>query len=473
MSVNNHRLFETSGWDLAVFDHGIWQWSNFKFPYSNFHDLPWLADHFHPILVLLVPVYWVFPDVRGLLVAQAFLVSFGALPLYLLAKRVTKNHLFSLVLVFGYLTYFSLQWHIFSDFHELTFLPLTLCFTFYFWETKKKLGYWLAFFFTLLVKEETGLILAAFAFWTLFRERARWREALLSMGIGLFTPFFLIYFLMPKIGGVPYRHFGFGEAGETLFGVLGNIIRNPLLLFKAFVDSPVKINTMFTNFWPWAFLPLFSPPTLILAFQQYAVRFLDYGKVIRWTPYFAYSLPIAVITAWGSIYGFKNLQNYFKKRFFAKGKYLETGIIFLILLLCLFQQWVLHAPINSIAKKAFYRTEKWMEDNQKVFSCIPEEASLSAQNSLAPHLSQREKIKVFPEGLKEGYDYLVFDLHSGQSENSFFFFGSERTKYVADDIVARGLYKIVCREGDALVLSKIADTKGKLDYPFPIEIYER
>jgi hypothetical protein len=114
-----------------------------------------------------------------------------------------------------------------------------------------------------------------------------------------------------------------------------------------------------------------------------------------------------------------------------------------------------------------------MEDNQKVFSCIPEEASLSAQNSLAPHLSQREKIKVFPEGLKEGYDYLVFDLHSGQSENSFFFFGSERTKYVADDIVARGLYKIVCREGDALVLSKIADTKGKLDYPFPIEIYER
>src|SRR3990167_290836 len=89
MSIVKHNSFQTFGWDLAVFDHGIWQWAHFKIPYSSFHDLPWLADHFHLILITLAPFYWIWSDVRVLLIVQAFLVSFGALPLYYLSKKVT------------------------------------------------------------------------------------------------------------------------------------------------------------------------------------------------------------------------------------------------------------------------------------------------------------------------------------------------------------------------------------------------
>ena len=472
MTVNNYRLFETQGWDLAVFDQGIWQWSHFKFPYSSFHDLPWLADHFHLILVTLAPLYWIWSDARVLLIAQAVLVSLGAYPLYLLSKKVTKNNLFSLCLAIGYLGYYSLQWHIFSEFHELTFLPVTLGSLLYFWETKRWKWYWLFLLLTLLVKEEMGLLIAAFAIWEIIVGKKVRRIGVVTLIIGLVVFYVLVYKVMPAIGNQPYRHLGYGTFGNTPGEVLVNILKNPFILIKVFSDSPVKIKTMLTNFWPWAFLPVVSPASLIPVFQQYAIRFLDYAKVIRWTPYFAYSLPIATLTAWGSIYGYKNLEKIFKKG--AKQYiFLVTILLPIIILFLTFsEQILLHAPINSIFKRAFYRNEKWMDDNRKILACVPEDVSLSAQNSLAAHLSQRKEINVFPEGLTKKYEYIAVDLHSGQDENNFYFFGSGNTKYVINDIIQRGLYRVVCREGDAYVLKKAADTNGKFNYPFPLDIYE-
>jgi uncharacterized membrane protein len=473
MSVKTHLNFETYGWDLGVFDQGIWQWSKFIFPYSSFTDLPWLADHFHPILVLVAPFYWIYSSSITLVSVQALVTCLGAIPLYLLSKRVTKNRLFSLVLSLAYFLFYSLQWSIFSGFHELAFLPLTLGFVMYFYETRSTKLYWLSFVLALLVKEEIGLLLGTFGVWILFNDRRRWRQALASIIFGFGTTAFLVMYLMPAIAGGAYRHSGFGVLGFSFTDVVINIIKNPGLLIKAFVDSPVKINTMFVTFWPFIFLPFFAPGTLILVIQQFAVRFVDYEKVIRWTPYFVYSLPMATIMAWGSIYGFRNLQKFLKRYGKKVSKILMFTVISVLFLITGLQQILLHAPINSIFKRSFYRNEKWMDDNRKVIGCVPKVASVSAQNNLAPWLSERKYIKVFPEGLIEGYGYVIVDLHKGQSENSFSFFGSEKTGYVINDLLAREFYEITCKEGDAILLNKIHDTEGKLNYGFPLEIYEK
>jgi len=473
MSVKTHLNFETYGWDLGVFDQGIWQWSKFIFPYSSFTDLPWLADHFHLILVLVAPFYWIYSSAITLVSVQAVVTCLGAIPLYLLSKRITKNYLFSLVISLSYFLFYSLQWHIFSGFHELTFLPLTLGFVMYFYETRNTKLYWLSFFLALLVKEEIGLLLGAFGVWILISNRKRWKQALASVILGFGTTVFLVTYLMPAIAGGIYRHSGFGVSGNSFTDVIINIIKNPGLLLKAFVDSPVKVNTMFVTFWPFMFLPFFAPATLILALQQFAVRFIDYEKVMRWTPYFTYSLPMATIMAWGSIYGFKNLQEYFEKFGRKVSKILIFTVISALFVVTGLEQISLHAPINSIFKKVFYRNESWMDNNRKVIGCVPKTASISAQDSLAPWLSERKYVKVFPEGLNQGYDYIIVDLHNGQSENAFFFFGSEKTRYVIDDLLARKLYGIVCKEGDSILLKKISDTTGKLNYNFPLEIYEK
>lgn len=471
MSVWKHNSFQTFGWDLAVFDHGIWQWSQFKIPYSSFHDLPWLADHFNPILITIVPLYWIWTDVRLLLVIQAVLVCFGALPLYYLAKLVTAHSLFSLTIVLGYLLFYSLQSFIFSDFHDFAFLPLTLGGVLVFWQYKKTYFYWFFFLLALLVKEEVGLLLAAFGVWGYVYNRSRWKQSLLTLILGASYTLLMLTYVMPFIGGQTYRHSGFGQSGESLQDVIFKILTNPQYLINAFIDSPVKVNTMINTFWPWGFLPIFSPLTLILILEQFASRFLDYGKPIRWTLLFAYSLPMATIMAWGSIYGFNNLVKILRN-FTSQSKNRVSLVITCILLfLIISSDIILHGPINTLFKSQFYNKEKWMDDNLQVLKCVPKNASVSAQNSLAPWLSQRTRIKIFPEGI--GFDYIVLDLHAGQSENSFHFLGSENTKIVTNDLTKKGYYQNICQNSSALVLKRGKDPPYELNYSFTLNIYEK
>ena len=46
-----------------------------------------LTDHFEPIFALVAPIYWLWDDVRALLILQAVCLALGAWPIYLLARR--------------------------------------------------------------------------------------------------------------------------------------------------------------------------------------------------------------------------------------------------------------------------------------------------------------------------------------------------------------------------------------------------
>lgn len=471
MSVYKHNSFQTFGWDLAIFDHGIWQWSKFKIPYSSFHDLPWLADHFHLILITLAPLYWVWSDVKILLITQAFLVCMGALPLYYLSKKVTRNYFFSVAVVLNYLLFYSLQSFIFSDFHEFAFLPINFGLVLLFWEYKRTFLYWIFFMLTLLVKEEIGLLLAAFGLWSLLRDRTRWKQAIISIFSGLIYTYLMLSYIMPAIGGQIYRHSGFGQSGQSLQDVVIKILSNPLYIVTSFTDSPIKINTMVKTFLSWGFLPVFSPATLVVIFEQFTSRFLDYGKPIRWTLLFAYSLPMASLMAWASIYGFNNLVGILHKLIKQSERRVAFMISLIILIMAFGSDLLMHGPINNILKPQFYYQEKWVGDNLKTLKCIPDNISVSAQNSLAPWLSQRTKIKVFPEGI--GFDYIILDLHPGQSENSFHFLGSKNTKIVLGDLIKKDYYLPVCQNGDAIALKRKSNPPFELNYPFPLSIEEK
>jgi uncharacterized membrane protein len=453
MSIRIHHQFQTFGWDLGVFDQGIWLWSKFKFPYTTFHEMWWLGDHFHLALIFLVPFYWLYENVGTLLIAQAFLTCFGGLPLYLLGKKITGNSLFNLSALIAYQLFYSLQWHTFAGFHELALLPLVLGGLLLFWETKKTFGYWLSFVILIFIKEELGFLIVAVGLWEILNNRKRWRQALLTIIGGALASFIIIHSLIPLFSEKGYIHFNYGMSGYSITDVWGTLLKKPWLMITTFFDSRIKLNTLWLTFWPWAFLPFFAPSTLILPFEQFASRFLDYYKTIRWTPFFAYSLPMATIMYWSSLYGFRNLQKFFSKKGLVK--LTAFFIPFFLLVLTAIEDLLLHAPINSLFKKQFYLNEPWMEDNKKVFNCLPRHASVAAQNSLAPWLSQREKIKVLPEGI--GYDFIVVDLHQGQSENNFRELGRLGTIKLVKELVETEQYRIICQENEAKVLEKIKE----------------
>src|SRR4029453_15559085 len=53
-----HARFGTFGFDLGIFDQGVWLLSRFRDPFVTIRGLPLFGDHASYILVLVAPLYW-------------------------------------------------------------------------------------------------------------------------------------------------------------------------------------------------------------------------------------------------------------------------------------------------------------------------------------------------------------------------------------------------------------------------------
>ncbi len=62
MSLFRHWHFQSNAFDLGNLDQAIWHYSRFERPECTIMSKwTYLGDHFHPILALFVPLFWVFP----------------------------------------------------------------------------------------------------------------------------------------------------------------------------------------------------------------------------------------------------------------------------------------------------------------------------------------------------------------------------------------------------------------------------
>ncbi len=107
------------GFDYAVFTQTLWHYSHFQLPRSSIRDVNLiLGDHFHPLLIILTPLFWIWNNPAVLLPVQPLLFALSAVPLYLLAKKHFKRNN-ALLISAAYLLSHGLQYALFFDFHEI------------------------------------------------------------------------------------------------------------------------------------------------------------------------------------------------------------------------------------------------------------------------------------------------------------------------------------------------------------------
>ncbi|WP_324653412.1 DUF2079 domain-containing protein [Georgenia sp. H159] len=161
VSVLQWRRLEAPSWDLAIFTQLAKAYAGPGAPIvpikGNGFNL--LGDHFHPVLVLLGPLYAMFPSGLTLLVVQALLVAVSAWPLTALAVRWLGRWPgvgVGLVYVLSH----GIQGAVRSQFHEIAFaLPLLTFGLCALLERRWRAGVlWLAPL--VLVKEDLGLMVA-------------------------------------------------------------------------------------------------------------------------------------------------------------------------------------------------------------------------------------------------------------------------------------------------------------------------
>lgn len=129
LSVARHRQLQTTGYDLGIFEQAVRAYAEGRAPVSLLKgpDFHLLGDHFHPILVLLAPAYRLFPGPITLLVAQAVLIALSAVPVTRLAiDRLGRWPGACVGVAYG--LSWGIQQAVSFDFHEVAFaVPLLAC----------------------------------------------------------------------------------------------------------------------------------------------------------------------------------------------------------------------------------------------------------------------------------------------------------------------------------------------------------
>lgn len=256
-ALGEHRHFFTSAYDLGIFDQAVRGYAHFGAPISlikgvhnNFGThFSVLGDHFSPILAVLGPFYRVFPHVQTLLVAQGVLFAASIPSVWLFTRRNLGKAPAYLIAV-AYALSWSLQTALANDFHEIAFAVPLLAFAIDRLDAGKLRAAIVAAALLLLVKEDMGLVVAAFGVVIALRAK-NWRVgAAVAVG-GLAAAFVETRLLIPALGGrADYYWTYYADLGSNPVAALWHVVRHPVATVHLATSPQPKSELLKWLFYP-------------------------------------------------------------------------------------------------------------------------------------------------------------------------------------------------------------------------------
>lgn len=387
-SLLRHWHFGSGGHDLGIVDQVIWHYSRFETPATTIRFEPTpnvLGDHFSPIVAVLAPLYWLFPGAGTLLVAQGVLFALSIVPVFLFTRK-RLGPLPGYCFAAAYALFWGIQNAVAFDFHEAAFaVPLT-AFAIYFMDGRRWASYFACIALLLLVKEDTGILVAFFGLCLLIQKQLK--PGIASVLAGTIWFILVIEVFIPSCDP-PDSEFGYwayyGQFGTDFTGIVKNMLRDPLAVLQALVDPRQKLQTLFATFGPFALLAFLSP-LVVLTIPVFLERFLA-SNSLMWGQQFHYTATLSPIIAMASADSLHRLAGWAGP---GRARYVVAGVSILVLalnvgLLPLY-------PLSSLVKPGFCRQEDYYASGRGAIQCIPRDASVVAQDGIIPHLSQREEI---------------------------------------------------------------------------------
>lgn len=404
VSVHRHWQFETQYYDFGIFDSAIRSVAKFQPPLIDHLSFDgqrkWIfADHFHPAIFLLSPLYWFMSGGEGILVAQAVAVGLSALVLYRISVYLLKDSFLSVAVLTAYVSFVGLQNALITDFHEITVmtLPMMLCYWAIITERRK----WSVAFLvlTLAFKELMfgfGVGLAIF----IWIYRPPWKKlALLTAGYSVVWGVLSIKVIIPFFAGKDgYQYLPASQGVGALFS-------------QFFLPIEKLVNTG-KILWSFGFLPLLYVPTLPIIVMNLGMRFLAESPD-KWGLGYHYNAELAPTLAVSAALALVFLQ-----------KKLPQKIVWIIGGLLIVNSLVLHrfifrGPLGLAYNPAFYAHTQNFAYLEDFLDQVPADKKVMTQNNLAPRFTDREVTLLRAQYQPFAPDLIVLDLRPGQNPNNF------------------------------------------------------
>lgn len=409
LTVLKHEAFETTAFDLGNMDQAVWNSLRGRFlPFTNWgEEGTRLAYHVDPILILISPLYLLYSDPRTLLVFQTVVIALGAWPIYLLARERMGDNPAAMVFPLAYLLFPALQAANMFDFHPTTLVAGLFPYAFYFLEKRR---YALFFLFAVLVmscKEEMPLLVVMLGLYALLMQH-NWRVGTAAMALGVAWFIVAVYVIIPHFnpeGRSPYLG-AYSHLGQGPIGIIKSAIIDPISVIRALLTRE-KLVYLRDLFLPVGFLSLLGPQVLFLSLPTLGIILLSSDPQVFTLEKFHYASPLVPVVVISAVYGAACLRERLGGRLgMPSGKwvYVISGFV----LLCS----VLYHGARGFTPLGGNFSLPQVTDHDRVASelvaMVPQEAIVSAQSRLNPHLSQREKIYMFPR--VEDAEYVFFDV---------------------------------------------------------------
>lgn len=369
-----------SGYDLSVIDQAIWKYSKFKIPITTTHvyyDTPIYYDHLEIIYLLFAPLYWLFDSVITLIVLQVIAIISSGISVFLIAKHYSLKNIVANSILISYLSFFGIQFAIWSDVHSLVFGVVFLAWFLYFLETGKTRLTLLFLILALFSKEDMGLLSAFISgVYFIFHKN---KISFISFVISSLYLLFIFYVYFPHITPSGYRF-------ANPHGILSDV--NPYY----FINTPDKQKAIFYSLGWFGFIPFFAPFYLLPFLGDLGHYFVLGNAVVSSAQglFEHYRSSVALLLVWPTIIAI------------AKFKRLNTSWIAVYILICvIFFQYYLHLPISYLTKKWFWETPKEVFAINQVLRRLPSNASVATQNNIAVHIAHRDNIYTLFPGLRD------------------------------------------------------------------------
>ena len=409
LTVLKHDAFDTTAFDLGNMDQAVWNSLRGRFlPFTNWgEEGTRLAYHVDPILIVISPLYLLYSDPRTLLVFQTVVIALGAWPIYLLARERLGDSPAAMVFPLVYLLFPALQAANIFDFHPTTLVAGLFPYAFYFQEKRR---YALFFLFAVLVmacKEEMPLLLVMLGFYALLLQR-NWRVGTAAMALGAVWFIVAVYIIIPHFnpeGRSPYLG-AYSHLGQGPIGIIKSAMTDPMAVIGALLTRE-KLVYLRDLFLPVGFLSLLGPQVLFLSMPTLGIILLSSDPQVFTLEKFHYASPLVPVVVISAVYGTAFLSERLGARLsIPRGRwvYIISGFVLL--------SSVLYHGARGFTPLGGNFSLPQVTDHDRVASeliaMVPQEAIVSAQSRLNPHLSQREKIYMFPR--VEDAEYVFFDV---------------------------------------------------------------
>jgi len=409
LSLLRHEAFHSKGYDLGIFSQVVWnsargqlyQTTLYPNACSNF-----LGVHFAPILALLAPLYWLFPDARVLLIAQTIALALGVLPIYWLARQ-RPGPPFPLLFALAYFLLPSLHFVNLFDFHPIALVIPLLAFATY---GLLQHRYWLFATFlglALLCQEEVAFIAVGLGLYLLLVQR---RPAGAGLAVcGLLWGYALISWVIPTLGfGMAQGEYSFlvryGYLGDNVGEIIQTLLTQPLHVLERVWTEP-RLRFTLHHLVSFGFTPLAGLEVLALAGIP-----LTYLLLSAYDPMYSlqwhYTAPVTPFVALAAVVGCARLLQRWPS---SSCRWALAG--FVLTMSLGHYMFVSPGPLGAYFDPDLYDiTAPRAVAARAALALIPANSPVMAQSNLVPHLSERPLVRLYPEtpDLNE-VDYVVCD----------------------------------------------------------------